>query len=200
MSTNNEPKESEYTYYTITPLKYYTLTRRPYVKIDGHFSVLEAERPENPDGMRYKVEFLTGTNNRNFYKDLEEMISTMERENKDFQKHTILKRIVKVRYRDMVLEPGMFAQILQKYGCSAYELKGESELMRINYEDLIDKSFEGSCTVEVRDSYWGAHITIILSVEGIVVTGPTYPRNVVCNAGLTSESSSEGESSSEESD
>ena len=30
MSTNNEPNESEYTYYTITPLKYYALTRRPY--------------------------------------------------------------------------------------------------------------------------------------------------------------------------
>ena len=65
--------------------------------------------------------------------------------------------------------------------------------MRINYEDLVDKSFEGSCIVEVRDSYWGARKTIILS---IVVTGPTYPRKVVCNAALTSES--EEESSSEE--
>ena len=71
MSANNEPKESEYTYYTITPLKYYALTRRSCVKIDGHFSVLEAEKPEPPDGMKYKVEFLTGTNRRNFYKDLE---------------------------------------------------------------------------------------------------------------------------------
>ena len=142
MSTNNEPKESEYTYYTITPLKYYALTRRPYVKIDGHFSLLEAERPKNPDGMRCKVEFLTGTNNRNFYKDLEEMISTIEHE-KDFQKRTILKRIVKVLCGNMVLEPGTFAQILQKYAFLAYEPKGENELMRINYEDLVDKSFEG---------------------------------------------------------
>ena len=86
MSNNNVPKESEYTYYTITPLKYYALSRRPCVKIGGHFSVLEAERPESLDGMMYKVEFLTGTNSRIFYKDLEEMLSTLEHENKDFQK------------------------------------------------------------------------------------------------------------------
>ena len=102
----------------------------------------------------------------------------------------------------MSLEPVTSAQILQKYGCLAYERKGVNELMRINYEDLVDKKFEGSCIVEVRDSYWGARKTIRLSVEEIAVTGPTYPRKVVCNAGLTSESeeesSSEGESSEEE--
>ena len=89
MSTYNEPKES--TYYSITPLGYMGMPRKPFVQIDGHFRVLEAERPELPYGMKYKVELLTGTNNRNFYKDLEEMISTMEHENKDFQKRTILK-------------------------------------------------------------------------------------------------------------
>ena len=133
------------------------------------------------------MEFLTGINNRNFYKDLEEMISTMEHENKDFQKHTVLKRIVKVPYGDMILEPGTFAQIWQKHDCLAYELKGENELMRINYEDLVDKSFEGSCIVEVYDSYWDARKTIILSVQEIMVTGPTSPRKVVCDTDLTPE-------------
>ena len=128
MSTDNEPKES--TYYTITPLKYCALSRRPCIKINGHLSVLEAERPEPPDGMKYKVEFLTGTNNRNFYKDLEEMLSTMEHENKDFQKHTVLKRIVKVPYGDIFLNRGTFTQIWQKRGCSAYERKGENELTK----------------------------------------------------------------------
>ena len=101
--------------------------------------------PEPPDGMKYKVEFLTGTNNRNFYKDLEEMISTMEHENEKFSKRTVLKHIVKIPNGDNALDPGTFAQILEKYGCRAYERKGENELMRINYEDLVDKSFEGSC-------------------------------------------------------
>ena len=130
MSTNNEPKESEYTYYTITPMEYYAWTERSYVTIGGYFSVFKAEKPENPDGMRYKVEFLTRTYNRNFYKDLKEMISTMEHENKNFQKHSVLKCIVKVPYGHMVLEPGTFAQTLQKYGCLAYELKGENELTK----------------------------------------------------------------------
>ena len=163
MSTNNEPKES--TYYTITPLRYIGDPKKPLVQIDGHFSVLEAVRPEPPDGMKYKVEFLTGTNNRNFYKDLEEMISTMEHENEKFSKHTILKYIVKIPDSGNALDPGTFAQILEKYHCRAYERKGENELMRINYEDLVDKSFEGSCIVEVRDMYWEALKTIILSVE-----------------------------------
>ena len=91
MSTNNEPKES--TYYTITPLGYVGHPEKPLVQIDGHFSVLEAKRPENPDGMKYKLEFPTGTNNRNFYKELEEMIPTVECEDENFQKPTILKRI-----------------------------------------------------------------------------------------------------------
>ena len=177
MSTNDE-----YNYYTITPMDYYAWTAKPYIKIGGYFSVSEAERPENPDGMRYKVEFLTGTNNRNFYKDLEEMISTMGHENKDFQKHTFLKRIVKVPYGYMVLEPGTFALILQKYGCLACELKGENELTKINYDDVVDKSFEGTCIVEVYDSYYDTRKTIILSVQEIVVTGPTSPRKVVHNS------------------
>ena len=129
--------------------------------------------------MKYKMEFLIGTNNRNFCKDLEEMIATMKRENENFQKCTILKRIVKTPDYNLLVTS---AQILQKYVCLAYERKGVNELMRINYEDLLDKSFEGSCIVEVRDSYWDARETIILSVEEIVVTGPTYPRKVVCNA------------------
>ena len=143
--------------------------------------------------MKYKVEFLTGTNKINLYNDLEEMISTMEHENEKFSKHTALKRIVKIPNSDNTLDPGMFAQILEKYGCLAYEPKGENELMRINYEDLVDNSFEGSCIVQVHDSYWEALKTIILSVEEMVVTEPTYPRKVVCNT-----SESEEESSSEE--
>ena len=109
MFTKDEPKES--TYYTITPLRCISIPKKPLVQIDGHFSVLEAEGPEPPDGMKYKVEFLTGTNNRNFYKDLEEIISTMEHENEKFSKHTILKCIVKIPNSDNTLESGMFAQI-----------------------------------------------------------------------------------------
>ena len=60
------------------------------------------------------------------------------------------------------------------------------------------KSFEGSCIVEV----FNGRKTIILSVQEIVVTGPTYPGKVVCDTDSTSESeaesSSEGESSEEE--
>ena len=200
MSTNNEPKES--TYYTITPLRYVGHPEKPLVKIDGHFSVLEAQRPEPLDRMKYKVKFLTGTNNRNFYKDLEEMISTMERKNKNFQKRTFLKRIVKVPYGDTFLEPGTFAQILEKYGCFTYERKGENKLMKINYEDLVDKSFERSCIVRVRNSYREACKIIILTGEKIVVNGPTSSSKVVCNTDLTSEeeekSSSEEETSEEE--
>ena len=70
MSINNEPKESSY--YTITPLRYIGMLIKPLVQTDGHFRVLEAERPEPPNERKYKVEFLTGTNNRNFKKDLEE--------------------------------------------------------------------------------------------------------------------------------
>ena len=150
----NEPKES--TYYSITPLRYIGILKKPLVQIDGHFSVLEADRPEPPDGMKYKVKFLTGTNNRNFYKDLEEMISTMEHENEKFSKRTILKHIVKIPNSDNTLESGTFVQIFEKYGCRAYEHKGENELMKINYEHLVDKSSEGSCIVEVFDMYLDA--------------------------------------------
>ena len=97
------------------------------------------------DGMEHKVEFLTGTNNRNFYKDLEEIVSTMEHENEKFSKQTILKHIIKTPCSDMFLDLGMFGQISAKYGCLAYELKGENELTRINFENLIDKCLEGSC-------------------------------------------------------
>ena len=85
MSTNNEPKESEYTYYTIRFLEY--LHGQPHIRVDGHFSIFKAEYPQYPDGMEYKVEFLTNTNNENFYKDLEEIVSTMEPENESFSKH-----------------------------------------------------------------------------------------------------------------
>ena len=70
------------------------------------------------------------------------MISTMEHENERFSKHTVLKRIVKIPNSDKMLEPGTLAQILEKYGCFAYELKGEHELMRINYEDLVNKTLQ----------------------------------------------------------
>ena len=82
------------------------------------------------------------------------MISTTEHENEDFQKRTVLKRKVKIPNSDNTLDPGTFSQILEKYGCGAYERKGENKLTKINYEDLVDISFEGSCIVEVRDSYW----------------------------------------------
>ena len=72
-------------------MRYVGHPEKPLVRINGHFSVLEAEIPEPSDGIKYKVEFLTGRNNRNFYKDLDEIISTMEHENENFQKHTILK-------------------------------------------------------------------------------------------------------------
>ena len=190
MSTNNEPKESEYSYYAITPIRYVSHPEKPLVEIDGHFSVLKAEKPEEPNGMKYKVKFLTGTNNRNFYKDLEEIISTMEHENEKFSKHTFLKRIVKIPYGDTLLDPGTFAQIWQTHGCLAYKLKGEHELMKINVEDLVNKSFERSCIVEVDDSYCDSHKTIILPVQEIVVTGPIFSRKVVWDIGLTSEKKS----------
>ena len=44
----------------------------------------------------------------------------------------------------MFLDAGTFGQISAKYGCSAYKLKEDSKLMRINFKDLIDKRFEGS--------------------------------------------------------
>ena len=190
MSTNDESKESEYTYYAITPIRYVSHPEKPLVETDGHFSVLKAEKPEEPDGMEYKVEFLTGTNNRNFYKDLEEIISTMEHENEKFSKHTFLKRIVKIPYGDTLLDPGTFAQIWQKHCCLAYKLKGEHGLMKINVDDLVNKSFEGSCIVEVCDSYYDLCKTIILSVREIVVTGPIFPRKVVWDIGLMSEEES----------
>ena len=126
------------------------------------------------------------------------MISTMKDESENFQKHTVLKRIVKTPNYDLPFEPVTFAQIWGKYGCLAYELKGENELMRINYEDLVNKSFEGYCIVEVCDEYWDARKTIILSVQEIAVTGPTYTRKIVCNTGLTSESEEESEEESSE--
>ena len=123
ISTNNEPKES--TYYSITPLRHICDPKKPIVQTDGQFSVLEVEKPGQPYEMKYKVEFLTGTNNRNFYKDLEEMVSKMEHENEKFAKHTDVKRIVKIPYSYTMSEPRMFARIYGKYGCDAYELKGE---------------------------------------------------------------------------
>ena len=45
--------------------------------------------------MEYKVEFLTGSSDKNFYRDLEEIVSTMEDEDENFQKQTFLKRVAK---------------------------------------------------------------------------------------------------------
>ena len=50
--------------------------------------------------------------------------------------------------------------------------------------------------VEVYDMYLDARKTIILSVEEIAVTGPTSPREVVCNTDLMSEEESSEEDSS----
>ena len=44
MSANDEPKDS--TYYAITPLRHISHSEKLLVQIDGHFSVLEAEKPE----------------------------------------------------------------------------------------------------------------------------------------------------------
>ena len=63
--------------------------------------------------------------------------------------------------------------------------------MKINVEDLVKKSFEGSCIVDVYDVYWNARKIINLSVQEIVVKGPTFPCKVVWNTGLTSESEEE---------
>ena len=96
MSTNNEPKESEYTYYAITPIRNVEHPEKPLIKIDGHFRLLKEEKPG-------KLEVLTGTNNRNFYNDLEVIITSMEHENEIFSKHTFLKCIVKIPYNNMPL-------------------------------------------------------------------------------------------------
>ena len=82
MTTNNEPKESEYTNYAITPIKYYWLTGRPRVKIDGHCSVLKDEKS---CWTKYRLEYLTGTDDRRFYNDLEEIVATMEHEKEIFE-------------------------------------------------------------------------------------------------------------------
>ena len=87
MFTNNEPKER--TYYTITSLRY--LHGDLYIRVDSHFSVFKAECPRYPDGMEYMVKFLTNINTENFYKDLEEIVCTMEPENENSSKQTILK-------------------------------------------------------------------------------------------------------------
>ena len=117
----------------------------------------------------------------------------LEDENEKFSKRTFLKRIVKIPYGDELFNQGTFAQIWQKYGCSAYELKGEHELIRINYENLVNKSFEGSCIIEVRDQYYDARKAIVLSVQEIIVKGLTFPCKAVCNTDLTSESEEESE-------
>ena len=177
----------------ITPIKYYALTKTPLLRIDGHFSVISC-------WTKYKLKFLTGTDDGHFYKDLEEIIATMEHENENFEKHTFLKSIVKNPY-DSVL--GTFAQIRVdcKLICSVYELKGEHELMKINIDDLVNKSFEGSCTVQVYGSYQDSCKSTILFIEEILVRGPTSPRKVVCDLLSEEESSSgvsEGESSEED--
>ena len=184
VDTNEEPKE---TYYAITLIKYYALTRRPLVKIDGHFSLLEEEKPF---GMEHKLKVLTGDNTRNFYVGLEEIIATIEQENNESSKHTFLKRIVKNPY---YLSFGPFVEICEdnKFTCSVHELKGEDELRKINVAELVNKSFEGSCIVKVYDSYGKSGKTIILFEEKMLVTGPTFPRKDVYDSSLEEESSSE---------
>ena len=72
--------------------------------------------------------------------------------------------IVKIPH-DSVL--GTFTQIRvdDKFTCNIYELKGKHEVMKININDLVDKSFEGSCTVEVYDSYQYSCKSTILFVK-----------------------------------
>ena len=67
----------------------------------------------------------------------------MEPENENFSKRTILKR--KVKRPDTLLCPSTFGQISAKYCCTAYKLREDNGLTRINFENLIDKSIEGSC-------------------------------------------------------
>ena len=57
------------------------------------------------------MKFLTNTYGENFYKDLEEVVSTMEPENKNFSNQTILKR--EVKKPDGLLGPGTFGQFQQ---------------------------------------------------------------------------------------
>ena len=68
--------------------------------------------------------------------------------------------------------------------------------MKINVDDLVNKSFEGSCTVEVYDSYQDSCKSTILFVEEILVTGLTFSRKVVCD--LSSEEEPSEEESEEE--
>ena len=85
MSTNDDPKES---YYNIIPLEY--IDGKPRICVDGHFRVFKAKYPKYPDGMEYKVEFPTNIENANFYKDLEEIVSTVEPENENFSSKPFL--------------------------------------------------------------------------------------------------------------
>ena len=120
---------------------------------------------------------------------------------KVFQSITLLKCIVKRPYGNTFLDSGTFGQISAKYGCLSYKLKGDNEVMRINFEDLIDKSCEGSCIFCVYIMYLNACKTTFLDVKEIVVNGPLNPCKVVCNNNLMSESEEElssGEESSEE--
>ena len=89
-------------------------------------------KEEKPDRIWYKLEVLTGTNNRNFYSDLEEIIASNGTRKQNFSKHTFLKRIVKIPYDNMLLEPDMFIQTHEKYKCNTYKLKGEHEFMKTN--------------------------------------------------------------------
>ena len=130
--------------------------------------------------LRTTSEYLTGTDDRHFYNDLEEIIATMEHGNESFEKHTFLKCIVKNPFHSMF---STFSKICidDKLICIVYELKGEHELMKINIDDLVSKSFEGSCTVDVYDSYQDSCKSTILFIEEILVRGPTSPCKVVCH-------------------
>ena len=90
--------------------------------------MFKALYPCKPDGMEYTVQFITGTTNKRFFKDLEEVVSTMEISNEDFSKKTVLTPIVKKPFTKMFLDNGTFGQISAKYGCIAYELKGNEPI------------------------------------------------------------------------
>ena len=103
---------------------------------------------------------------------MEEVVFTMEHENEDFSKQTVLERIVKKPYGNMFLDPVTFGQISAKYDCIAYKLEGENELIEIYFQDLTDKSFEGFCIFRVYDAYCNACKTVFFYAKEIIDNGP----------------------------
>ena len=89
-------------------------------------------------------------------------------------KQTVLKRIAQTPYSTLVT----LGKDLAKYGCNTYNLTEDNELIRIDFKELVGKSFEGSCTFMVLDAYK----TVCFVMREIVANRPTYP----CNSVLTS--------------